>query len=883
MRHSLRLVGLVLGAMAGLGFAGAAYASCEVPLAIGGATAEANVLIILDNSGSMNEALTPDVSIYNPATTYSGKFNKSTTYNINTSKYYTPKQVKNSINDTSPSAYLVTSDGGQSGQYNGNYLNWIYYHATAAQIAAIPVVTRIQSAKSVVGSVLGSVSGVNFGLEIYNPPNGKIVANIGTAVSSIQATVAGLVASTSTPLAGSFNTAKGYFQTTGVGAPITASCQKNFIILVTDGLPNSDISSVPYCTDVDGDGSLLDDIANYMYRNDMRPDLTGLQNVATFTIGYNVDANLLQKTADKGAGAYFSISDGAGLVNALNYDFNVIAARVAGGTAVAVVSSDDRTNNRLYRARYQSQTWRGYVEAFALPYHSGDTPIWEAGSLLSAMNPDNRNVLTSTGGTDTYPFTAANSSTLRSLLAAPNDTTARNIINYVRGRSFSWYRDRGGWTLGDVVDAAPVSIGHPNAFNNFLNYWSFRSSRATRPEMVYVAANDGQLHCFSAATGAEQWAYVPKSTLPQLSALCDPSYCHKYFLNVTPAAYDIYMGGAWKTVVIGGQAQAGNGYFALDVTAPSADSVRVLWDTTVPGMQGAWNPPTLVRDRNRNAQVLAVGTGYNASSAQGQLIVLDPSDGSTMSTFTLGSAVAGNKMTKAVAVDVDFDGYDDRLYLGDLMGNIWRVNLTTSPWTVNRLFSCGKPIQAPPVVTLDAMNRPMLFFGTGEFISTGDLTSTATQTIYAVTDDGSGATVTTSDLVDQTSTINALTTGKKGWSMDLTQASGERITHSGVLINGTLYLTSFVPDPSACTGGGQSWLYSLDWKDGSAPDNAHGMANQVTTGRVKSEGDGILADPSVDLLSSAIILQSSNTALLTENLGSSIKRLTVKSWRQKWN
>ena len=881
MRHLLRLTALALVATAGLGLARMAHASCDLPLAIGGATAEANVLIILDNSGSMNEAITS--SDYNASITYTGKFTKGTTYNISTSKNYTPKQIKSSISDTSPSAYLVSSDGGQSGQYDGNYLNWIYYHATAAQIAAIPVVTRIQSAKSVVSSVLGNVSGVNFGLEVYNPPNGKILCNIGTAVGTIQTTVAGIVATTSTPLAGSFNTAKNYFATTGGSAAIKASCQKNFIILVTDGLPTSDLTSVSYATDVDKDGSLLDDIASWLYKNDSRPDLTGLQNVASFTIGYNVDANLLQKTADKGGGAYFSISDGAGLVNALNYDFNIIAARVASGTAVSVVSSDDRTNNKLYRARYQSQTWRGYVEAFALPYHGGDNTLWEAGSLLSAMNPDSRNVLTSTTGTDTYQFTAANSSTLMSLLAAPNDTTAKNIINYVRGKSFAWYRDRGGWILGDIIDAAPVSIGHPNAFNNFLNYWAFRSQRATRSEMVYVAANDGQLHCFDASTGAEQWAYVPKVTLPQLSALCDPAYCHQYFLNVTPGAFDIYMGGQWKTVIVGGQAQAGDGYFALDVTAPSQDSVRVLWDKTITGMQGAWNTPTLVRDKTLDKQVLVVGTGYNASSAQGQLIVLDPSNGNTLSTFNLGTAVAGNKMTKAVAVDLDFDGYDDRLYLGDLMGNIWRVNLTTNPWTVNKLFAGSKPIQAAPVLTLDASSHPMVFFGTGEFISPGDLTSTTTQTIYGVVDDGTGTTVQTTDLVDQSSTINALTTGKKGWSMDLTQATGERITHSGVLINGTLYMTSFIPDEAACAGGGQSWLYSLDWKDGSAPDDAHGMSNQVTTGRVQSEGDGILADPSVDLLSSSIILQSSNTVLLTESLGSSIKRLMVKSWRQKWN
>ena len=96
-------------------------------------------------------------------------------------------------------------------------------------------------------------------------------------------------------------------------------------------------------------------------------------------------------------------------------------------------------------------------------------------------------------------------------------------------------------------------------------------------------------------------------------------------------------------------------------------------------------------------------------------------------------------------------------------------------------------------------------------------------------------------------------------------------------------MTSFVPDNSSCAGGGQSFLYTLDYKDGSAPDNANGTANQVTTDRVQSEGDGILADPSVDLLTESIILQSSSTVLLTESLGSSFKRLMVKSWRQKWN
>ncbi len=37
----------------------------------------------------------------------------------------------------------------------------------------------------------------------------------------------------------------------------------------------------------------------------------------------------------------------------------------------------------------------------------------------------------------------------------------------------------------------------------------------------------------------------------------EPAYCHDYYLNMTPVAYDIYVNGAWRTVVIGGNAQGG--------------------------------------------------------------------------------------------------------------------------------------------------------------------------------------------------------------------------------------------------------------------------------------------------------------------------------------
>jgi type IV pilus assembly protein PilY1 len=214
---------------------------------------------------------------------------------------------------------------------------------------------------------------------------------------------------------------------------------------------------------------------------------------------------------------------------------------------------------------------------------------------------------------------------------------------------------------------------------------------------------------------------------------------------------------------------------------------------------------------------------------------------------------------------------------------VWRVNLESNPWSVTLLFDCGKPIQAAPVLTLDALGRVMVFFGTGRYLEDADLTTTNQQSFYAIVDDGSGATVSSSNLVDQTSSINAVTSGKRGWFINLVQASGERITRRPALLEGTLYVPSFRPSAGSCLGGGESWLYSLDYKDGSAPSNANGTENNVTAGRVESKGAGILADPSVDLLNEDLILQSSNASLVTKPFNAGLKKLVVRSWRQKWN
>jgi type IV pilus assembly protein PilY1 len=115
-------------------------------------------------------------------------------------------------------------------------------------------------------------------------------------------------------------------------SPIQYRCQKNYVILITDGAPTHDVADdsnspiIPVIGDYDGDGEdagtygdpllqgshYLDDVARYMRLNDMRNDLEGRQNVTVYTIGFNpslfsIDSTLLQSTADQnhGGGKYF--------------------------------------------------------------------------------------------------------------------------------------------------------------------------------------------------------------------------------------------------------------------------------------------------------------------------------------------------------------------------------------------------------------------------------------------------------------------------------------------------------------------------------------------------------------------------------------------------
>jgi type IV pilus assembly protein PilY1 len=165
---------------------------------------------------------------------------------------------------------------------------------------------------------------------------------------------------------------------------------------------------------------------------------------------------------------------------------------------------------------------------------------------------------------------------------------------------------------------------------------------------------------------------------------------------------------------------------------------------------------------------------------------------------------------------------------------MWKFDLNAGTAAKIVAFGSTKPIEvAPEIAYLNG--KKVIYFGTGRYLGTSDLTDTSVQSIYAVLDDGSAALTDTSTLVQKTlttsgsnRTIAASTVDwstKHGWYFNLPD-TGERVSTDLQLYFGTLVVASVVPTATDCQPGGYSWLYQLDYNSG-------GMVSGATTAGLK--------------------------------------------------
>ena len=446
------------------------------------------------------------------------------------------------------------------------------------------------------------------------------------------------------------------------------------------------------------------------------------------------------------------------------------------------------------------------------------------------------------------------------------DPSGQDALNYLRGSSAQEVRNGGQFRnrthkLGDIVFSNPVYVGPPAGSIVSPSYAAFAVAQKSRPPVLYVGADDGMLHAFDATTGDERFAYIPKGVYANLVNLVSPYYNgrHLFYVDGSPQYTDMqFADNTWHTMLFGTEAAGGKSIFAIDITDPTAITsestlaAAVKWDFTDIDLGLTYPVPALAN--TNNGLLLFEGNGYDSFHEKPFLYVLNPQTGALFAKVDLCAAVTtacnlsiANGLSSAIAVNTSGQGTAaaNIVYAGDLQGNLWRVDISNSnptSWTVSVLLQAkdslgnAQPITTTPVVTLNPQYPQLLgtfvFVGTGQLLGIPDLANTNMQTIYGVYDPPTAysSPLTRASLVQQTLTAGLIGTTvvatvsnnavsvptTKGWYIDLSLNSGERVVNNPLLRSGALVVTTTQPATSACSAGGTSFLYVINYQTGSA-------------------------------------------------------------------
>jgi type IV pilus assembly protein PilY1 len=601
--------------------------------------------------------------------------------------------------------------------YSGNYVNYLKWISTGAYLK-----TRLETVQDVFDNLMDSTSGINAALMRFDDRTGNSGASnkggyflypmtqVNTSTrAAIKAAADLLTPQGYTPLAETMYEAARFFRgekvkfgnSTSPGtnnpgvlqsdgttykSPIEYQCQQNFIVLLTDGDPtvdsdaDSDIQALPGLTSLAGtcnfnnNDDCLDELTQYLFERDQRPDLDGNQEVSSYMIGFTSNQQLLSDAAKKGGGKYYTADSTVGLTNAFTQIISEILAVNTTFVAPAVpVNAFNRLTNRdeLYFALFRpnrNPEWVGNIKRYQL----GSTPpeivdangnpavdastgffstlatsIWTQGAdapdgddvarggaasrqtlprkiytYTSAAAPNNVSLITAAN-----KFDESNALLTKSLLgnAGMTDAYRTELVQWARGVDVFDENQDGSTTdarhhMGDPLHSNPVVVNYGGTDAN--------------PDIaLFVATNEGMLHALNTRDGTEYFSFIPQELLPNLDILYANSATtnHPYGLDgpITVWANDANnngvledAGGTTETgefaYLYAGMRRGGLNYYALDVTNRSAPVLKWI----IKGGQGnfaelaqTWSRPDVARIKSSGSPrtVLLFGGGYDTN------------------------------------------------------------------------------------------------------------------------------------------------------------------------------------------------------------------------------------------------------------------------------
>ncbi|MES2366644.1 MAG: PilC/PilY family type IV pilus protein [Pseudomonadota bacterium] len=742
-------------------------------------------------------------------------------------------------------------------------------------------------------------------------PNPNPTPTSGSCNNSSSPTGSSILNAGLTAIEGTLNANKLYFSGGTSSAQgfasntLPNSCNKNFAVLLTNGLPSvTATGTIPKLSNGQIDVCTLTSqavaAATNLKKSGVNLYVVGYamlpQVLQNYTALCNNSTNPLDQLASAGGtSTSYSASNPAQLQSVLNGVFNSIVQSAGSSSALTSNSTSVNSNSYVYQAGFNTSDWSGNLRAYQVTATGASgTPTWDAANLMPAAA--SRSIFTWNGSTG-KDFSWANlTSSEQCYLASQGSgctltsaqaTTGQNVLNYLRGDASleqpnGSYRKRS-TSLGDIVGSNPLYTSNEDYGYSFLSgsegstYAAFVQNKSTNPPMLYVGANDGMLHGFNASTGVETFAYIPSAVYPRLADLAQPSYNsnHEFFVDGTPASADAYYASAWHTLLLGtlGATSGTNTIFALDITNPGGMTAgKALWEfSDASDLGNTWGQGAIARFNDGNYYAV-VNNGYNSANKHAVLFLIqvdNPSNVIKIDTGVGGGSV-DNGLSQPTLLDADNNGTIDAIYAGDLQGNVWKFDVSSSnknQWKVAYtsgstklpLFKArdasgnAQPITAPLILSTlpsGASGTTMVFFGTGQYLNTADLTNTATQSLYGVLDNStfasggfsggtsnfsratqvSGVNVLVQQSIIYESTQTRAVSSNSvnyasvalGWYMDLLQPpnatqQGERVTSQALLRSSRVVFVTKIPATGTCVSGGSSWFMEVDAATGGSP------------------------------------------------------------------
>ena len=739
-------------------------------------------------------------------------------------------------------------------------------------------------------------SGIRFDIPVNDGNDGRFIDSTGGVTTTSRSTwysrLQNVIGYNGTPLHGALDRAGQYFSSNAQSGPYGPqsgaaqySCRQNFSILTTDGYwnnvgidvnnqdnangdpitgPNSQsFQYSPAAPYQDGYSNTLADVAMKYWKTDLRTDLVNnvpstsanpafWQHMVTFGISIGLSGNKgwksvaevpanavwndptdaedadriddLLHAAVNGRGTFVSASNPSEFTAGLGEALAAIAQRTSSYSNVASNSVSLNSGSQVFNASFVSGAWTGLLTARAVTVSgvsstvnwTSSVPVWTTRKVFTS---------TGTGGT-TFPSSTQEAALARTGGPVNYPVSGANNASYIKGEATLEERNGGllrnrTLILGDIVGSSPAYVGDTNT--------------------LYVGANDGMLHAFDAGTGIEQFAYVPRIVnIGNLSTLSRGDYTHKFFVDgpITVSSRSLTPG---RNILVGTLGKGGKGIYALDVSAPASATASSIhkWELAeTPGsnMGLVLGKPILARVQGGSTAAI-IGNGINSTNERAVLVVLDADTGAVIREIDTGagSTAAPNGLSAPTGVF----GPDGKtlayVYAGDMLGNVWKFNLsgsTPASWSVTRLFTAldaggkAQPITGGlSLATNPSTNKRWVFFGTGRYLTASDADSTNTdvQSMYGVMDEDtaySRSSLTQRTIAVTNDTVNgypvrafeektSLPTASKGWFIDL-PVSGERIVQDAQIVSTFLITASVVPTGNACDADGTGFINALD-------------------------------------------------------------------------